>query len=85
MAVYEPLIQVATVECQVREDLCRNVNSSTKTIVFESSDSRNVENWKPYFRDLSFLGKHYLVRNLDGHKSIARHYTVCNAMQPEIY
>lgn len=53
--------------------------------MFESSDSRNVENWKPYFRDLSFLGKHYLVRNLDGHKSIARHYTVCNAMQPEIY
>ena len=53
--------------------------------MFESSDSRNVENWKPYFRDLSFLGKHYLVHNLDGHKSIARHYTVCNAMQPEIY
>ena len=26
VAVYEPLIQVATVECQVREDLCRNVN-----------------------------------------------------------
>ena len=31
------------------------------------------------------MGKHYLVRNLNGTGSIARHYTVCNAMRPEVY
>ena len=34
---------------------------------------------------MSFLGKHYLVRNLDEGSSVARHYTICNAMRPEIY
>ena len=42
-----------------------------------------MTNWKPYFNDLSFLGKHYLVRDLEG--GIARHYTICNAMRPELY
>ena len=48
IAKYEPKIQVETVECSVREDLCQDVNDTTKIIVFESADSRNRINWKPY-------------------------------------
>jgi len=33
------------------------------------------------------LGKHFLVNNIrrDNGKKISRHYTICNAMRPEIY
>ena len=41
IAVYEPETVVSSVESRVREDLCENVNSNTKTIVFESIDQRN--------------------------------------------
>ena len=85
VAKYELAVQVETTECQVNESLCQNINDTTKIIVFQSSNKRNVTNWKQYFRDLSFLGKHYLVRNLDSGVSVARHYTICNAMRPDIY
>ena len=85
IAKYAPAVQVVTTECQVNEELCRDVNDTTKIIVFSSADMRNVTNWKQYFRDLSFLGKHYLVRNLDNGASVARHYTICNAMRPDVY
>lgn len=76
---------VQSVECQVREDLCQNVNSTTKTIVFESTDQRNVSNWKIYYKDQGYIGKHFLVRNIGDGSSIYRHYTICNAMRPDIY
>ena len=82
IAKYEPKIQVETVECFVREDLCEDINDSTKIVVFESADSRNKTNWKQHYKNLSFLGKHYLVRNLNEGPSVSRHYTICNAMRP---
>ena len=85
IAVYEPDTEVSTVECQVRQDLSRNVNASTKTIVFESIDQTAQTNWKSYFRDTTFIGKHFLVRNLDGGSKKARHYTICNVMRPDVY
>ena len=54
--------------------------------MFESTgDASRVPNWKGYFKDLEFLAKHFLVKNLDGGEQIARHYTTCNAMIPEVY
>ena len=85
IAVYEPDTVVSTVECQVRQDLSQNVNTSTKTIVFESIDQNAQVNWKSYFRDTNFIGKHFLVSNLNGGSKKARHYTICNAMRPDLY
>ena len=86
VARYQPKIAIATTECVVREDLCRNVNASTKTIVFEcTGNAARVANWRGHFKDLNFLAKHFLVRNIDGGNSVARHYTICNAMKPEVY
>ena len=38
IAMYEPKIQVETVECEVREDLCQNINETTKIIVFQNTN-----------------------------------------------
>ena len=69
----------------MRDDLCYQVNATTKTIVFESTGDVRVPNWKSYFKDTNFLAKHFLVQNLDGGKRIARHYTICNAMRTDIF
>jgi len=45
-----------------------------------------VPNFKAYYKSLSYLTKHFLVRSMDGPtKSVARHYTICNAMRPDVY
>ena len=88
IAMYQPgKTPVARTECRIVEDACTNVNSTTRTIVFESIDYRNVTNWKKYYADSSFIARHFLVRNIAGnHKdSVWRHYTVSNAMQPVFY
>ena len=71
--------------CRVVQEQCKEINSTTKTIVFENVDGMTVYNWRNYQQDLSFIGKHFLIRNLDGGDKIARHYTICNTMQPEVY
>ena len=42
---------VATTRCLIREDLCRDVNSTTKTIVFENikGETSKVTNFKSQF------------------------------------
>ena len=86
IARYQPKTIAAATECVVRQDLCENVNATTKTIVFEATgEVASVPNWKNFFRDTDFLAKHFLVRNLTEGDSIARHYTICNAMRPDVY
>ena len=85
IAVFEPKSQADTVQCRVVQELCKDVNSTTKTIVFESVNGQNVPNWRDYQMDMSFIGKHFLVRNLNGGDKVARHYTICNAMRPDVY
>lgn len=38
IAVYEPKVEAEAVECRVAEELCQSVNSTTKTIVFETTN-----------------------------------------------
>lgn len=61
-----------------------NINSTTKVFVFASKDSSVIPNFKRFYPGLSMLGKHFLVNNVDG-ESVARHYTVCNAMQQDVF
>lgn len=85
VAVYEPKCEAEVVQCRVASELCQNVNATTKTIVFETVNKQKVSQWRNYQDDLSFLGKHYLVWNIDGGAKVARHYTICNAMRPDVY
>lgn len=75
------------VECRIRSDLTSIVNSRTKTINFENVRGQKVNNWRKFYRDPSFIARHFLVRNIaDTHKdSVWRHYTVCNAMEQNLY
>jgi len=61
------------------------VSPNTKTIVFESVSGEPVPNWKAFYDGFDFFAKHFLVRSFEGHNSIRRHYTICNAMRPAIY
>lgn len=85
IASYAPHMTVSTTICRVREDLCVEVSPNTKTIVFENVDGATVPNFKSHFPSISYAAKHFLIRSLEGPNAIARHYTICNAMNPEIY
>lgn len=86
IARYQPEIEVNTTSCRVRNDLCSQVNRDVKTIVLESVEKKgNVTNFKSYFNNWEYLGQHFLVRSGTGISSITRHYTICNAMRPDIY
>jgi hypothetical protein len=87
IARYQPLKAVTRTECRVIEELCHDVNATTKTIVFESLEGRIVPNWKKYYPNVDYIGKHFLVRNIAAtdRDSVWRHYTICNAMKPEYY
>lgn len=85
IARYSPHTTVSSTTCIVREDLCVTVSPNTKTIVFENVENQPVPNFKNYYPTLSYAAKHFLVRSLDGSDSIARHYTICNAMKPDVY
>ena len=64
------------------------MNSSTKTVVFESVEGeKKVQNWKKHYSDIEFIGKHFRVRNiaLTDKDCVWRHYTICNSMQPDYY
>mgnify|MGYP007082948919 FL=1 len=44
-----------------------------------------MPNFKSYFDEFDYLAKHFLVRSLNGPNGVKRHYTICNAMRPDIY
>ena len=35
--------------------------------------------------DASYMAKHFLIKALPGANGVARHYTICNAMRPDLY
>ena len=73
--------------CRVVEELSRNVNATTKTIIFENILGDKVHNWRKYYTDIDSIGKHFRVRNMAGTDKdcVWRHYTICNSMQPDYY
>ena len=43
-----------------------------------------MPNFREFHAGLGFQSKHFLIRSMDN-KKLYRHYTICNAMRPEIY
>lgn len=85
IAHYEPNKTVSTTICRVRKDLSVTVNPRTDVVTLENIDQdQKVPNFKAHFKNIAFLTKHFLVRSRDS-DNVARHYTICNAMRPDVY
>ena len=86
IARYDPDREVSETICRVRTDLCKSINASTKTIVVENIDnSEPVTNFRDYFKDASYIAKYFRIKAMTGANGVARHYTTCNAMRPDLY
>eukprot|EP00347_Sterkiella_histriomuscorum_P018114 403346733 len=72
--------KVPTFQAQIVERT--KVNEVTQTIRFQAAQP--IEGLKQYYKDLSMMGKHFLVRSMKN-RSVRRHYTVSNCMQKEAY
>ena len=86
IAHYQKSYDLSSVICRVNEAECETVSPSTKTIVLENVSGEPVPGWKKFYNSSDFFAKHFLIRDMNGAKnSIFRHYTTCNAMQPNVY
>ena len=81
---YEPQVAVATATCKIRTDLTSTVNKHTSVFVFEEISQNTLVNFKRFYPGFECMTKHFLLRNLQNEK-VFRHYTICNAMIPEVY
>ena len=47
-----------------------------------STDHKDVKNWRNWFSDVQMIGKHFLIysRSIP---DVKRHYTICNCMIPD--
>ena len=54
--------------------------------IFESveGDNDRVKNFKIHYSNKDYLANHFLIRSLQ-QNNIARQYTICNTMHPELY
>ena len=86
IAHYQPKAEVYSTVCRVRRDLSVTVNPRTDVVTLENVNEETVPNFKAYYENLTYLTKHFLIRSLEGPRnSVARHYTICNAMRPDVY
>lgn len=60
------------------------MNRQTSTFVLETESGKDISNCREFYPDIEMLGKHFLV-NCTERTWINRHYTTCNAMDPDIY
>lgn len=81
---YEPQVAVATATCKLRTDLTSSVNKHTSVFVFEEVSQNALVNFKRFYPGFECMTKHFLLRNLQNEK-VFRHYTICNAMIPDVY
>lgn len=70
--------------CRLNEQKYYIVNDYVKTIYLESVDKRPVPNFKKHYHGFEILTKHFWIRCLQD-PSVIRHYTICNAMDPDLY
>lgn len=85
VAHYEKKVNVETTVCRVRKDLCETINSTTKVIVVENVEKgKKVANFKKHYKSLNYIAKHFLIKLNEGPRAVARHYTICNAMRPDL-
>lgn len=69
---------------RLKTDLDNEVNSLTRSFVFETLDRKPRHNYKAYYPGTKNLTKHFWIRNMD-QPNVIRHYTTCNAMAPRFY
>jgi hypothetical protein len=62
----------------------RKINPTTTTFVLETCNGEPMANCQEFYPCLDTLGQHYLISSALK-PSVFRQYTVCNAMNPEIY
>lgn len=75
---------VRTTLCTLDDRKSFQINATTKTLYLTSTTNAPVSNFKRFYPGLNNLGKHFLVSTTHGNKP-ARHYTVCNVMNPPVY
>lgn len=81
IATLEDCVKVQQPETKI--STVTKVNDTTATYTFTSSTGNPVLNWRRYYMNMDFLGKHFMVSSLINNKlKVARHYTVCHAMVP---
>ena len=81
---YEKQVTAQSTICRIKMESTQAVNDSTAIFHFEAEDKQAVPNFKEFHAGLSMMTKHFLIRCMDNEK-LYRHYTICNAMRPEIY
>jgi hypothetical protein len=84
IAQFQKEIEVQSTICELVDKDSHKINETTKVLYLKSLGGEPVPNFKNFYPGLSAVGKHFLVRNMEG-KKVARHYTVCNVMRPEVY
>lgn len=82
IATLEGQSETRPVKCHVVER--RTINKTGCCYKFQSANMQIVPNWKHWHKDLSMIGRHYVIysKRYGGHK---RQYTVCNSIVPELY
>jgi len=55
-----------------------------RTLFLESTQAKSSNEIRHFYKELSTLGKHYLVR-CTASPRVFRHYTIANCMIPQIY
>lgn len=84
VAYYEKEVERTSTICRLNQDKYFIVNDDVKTLFMESVDKRPVANFKKHYRGFEILTKHFWIRSLQD-RSVIRHYTICNAMDPDLY
>ena len=84
VAFYEREIEKTSTICRLKEDRIYQVNPIIKTFYMESVDRKAVPNFRKNYNGFEVLTKHFWIRTLQN-RDIIRHYTICNAMNPDLY
>ena len=84
IAYYEKEVERTSTICRLNQNKYFVVNDDVKTLFMESVDKRPVANFKKHYRGFETLTKHFWIRSLQD-RSVIRHYTICNAMDPDLY
>ena len=84
IGTYQKDIIAQSTICNIKHDKTVELNNTTSIFFFESKDKQIVPNFKKFYPGLRQIQNHFLVRCLDDELHY-RHYTACNAMQPQVY
>ena len=84
VAYYEKEVDRTSTVCRLNQEKYFTVKEHMRTIYMQSIDRKPVPNFKKHYPGFEVLTKHFWIRCLQD-RSIIRHYTICNSMDPELY